>query len=288
MTSNMVKRVGFALIAIPVALSLVWYGGLPLALLVAVAGWLGAGELVGFAKRQQVRPWSPAAHLVAALLPLAGWAVMVQPDTRDTLQAQWPFIAGAWVLVVLLATLARLGPEQRPLSAASITVLAPLYAGGLPAFLLAIRHAGHGERSWEGTALVFFPLVTVWICDSVAMTVGKRVGGPRLAPVVSPNKTWSGTVGGFIGALAVAPLYQALIFRPLHMELSPWHLLAVAGVIGVLGQLGDLAESLFKREAGLKDSSHLIPGHGGVLDRLDSLYFALPLTAGLYRLFGII
>jgi phosphatidate cytidylyltransferase len=288
MKSNMAKRVGFAVVAIPVVLSLVWYGGLPLALLVAAAGWLGAGELLGFAKRQQVRPWSPAVHLLAGILPLVGWAVMVQPETRDGLQAQWPFIAGAWVLVVLLATLARLGPEQRPLSAAGLTLLAPLYAGGLPAFLLAIRHAGHGERSWEGTALVFFPMVTVWICDSVAMTVGKRVGGPKLAPVVSPNKTWSGTVGGFIGALAVAPLYELLVFRPLHMDISPWHLLVVAAVIGVFGQLGDLAESLFKREAGLKDSSHLIPGHGGVLDRLDSLYFAIPLTAGLFRLFGII
>jgi len=72
------------------------------------------------------------------------------------------------------------------------------------------------------------------------------------------------------------------------VDVSPWHLLAIAAVLGVMGQLGDLTESLFKREAGVKDSSHLIPGHGGVLDRFDSLYFAIPLAATLYRIFGVI
>jgi phosphatidate cytidylyltransferase len=130
-------------------------------------------------------------------------------------------------------------------------------------------------------------MVTVWVVDSVAMLVGKRVGGAKFAPVVSPNKTWSGTIGGFVGGLAVAPLYQVLVVRPLGVDASPWQLLAIAAVLGGLGQLGDLTESLFKREVGLKDSSHLIPGHGGVLDRLDSLYFAIPLAAVLYRFFGI-
>jgi len=105
---------------------------------------------------------------------------------------------------------------------------------------------------------------------------------------VSPNKTWSGTIGGFVGGLALAPLYHFLVMRPLAVDVSPWHLLAIAAVLGVLGQLGDLTESLFKREVGLKDSSHLIPGHGGVLDRFDSLYFAIPLAATLYQIFGVI
>lgn len=288
MSSNMAKRVAFAVVAIPVALALVWYGGLPLALLVAAAGWLGAGELLGFARRHQLAPWSPGVYLVAAMLPLLAWAVTVSPDLKASLAVEWPFLAGLWLILIMLATLARLGPGERPLSAAALTLFAPLYAGGLPAFLILMRQSGYGERSWEGTALVFFPLVTVWVCDSVAMTVGKRVGGPKLAPVVSPNKTWSGTVGGFIGAIAVAPLYHAAVFRPLHLDVTAWQALAIAAAVGMVGQLGDLAESLFKREAGLKDSSHLIPGHGGVLDRLDSLYFAIPLTAGLYRLFGVI
>jgi phosphatidate cytidylyltransferase len=105
---------------------------------------------------------------------------------------------------------------------------------------------------------------------------------------VSPGKTWSGTIAGFLAALVVAPAWTMLVFRPLNVEVSPWEALVIGAVIGLLGQVGDLAESLLKREAGLKDSSRLIPGHGGVLDRLDSLYFAIPLAALLYRVFGTI
>ena len=288
MASNLTTRIAFAVIAIPIALGIVWYGGLPLALLISIAAWLGTGELLGFARQQGIRPWAPAALLPAAALPVLVWAVTTRPETAATVDAGYPYAAAVWVIVVLVATLARLAPTQKPLSSAAVTLFAPLCAGALPAFVLAMRHANHAERSLAGTALVFFPLVTVWICDSIAMAVGKRVGGPRLSPTVSPNKTWAGSIGGFVAALATAPLYTSVVFRPLGVEISPWQALAVGGVLGVMGQAGDLAESLFKREVGIKDSSHLIPGHGGVLDRFDSLYFAIPLSAGLYRLFGII
>jgi phosphatidate cytidylyltransferase len=217
---------------------------------------------------------------------LVAWAHQTRPELASRLEA-WPFAVAVWLLAILVATLARLRPEQKPLGSAAVTVLAPLYAGGLLAFALVIRHAQHGERSIAGAALLLFPLIVVWVCDSVAMEVGRRVGGPRLAPVVSPGKTWAGTVGGFLGALAVAPLYQVLVFERVGVNVVSWHALIVAAVVGSLGQVGDLVESLLKREAGVKDSSRLFPGHGGVLDRLDSLYFAVPLTAALYRLFGV-
>jgi phosphatidate cytidylyltransferase len=288
MATNLTTRIAFAAIAIPIALGVVWYGGLPLALLIGIVAWLGAGELLRFARQQGIRPWAPAALLTAAGLPVLAWAVTTRPPAAAAVDAGYPYAAALWVIVVLVATLARLAPTQKPLSSAAVTLFAPLYAGALPAFVLTMRHASYGERSVAGTALVFFPLLTVWICDSVAMAVGRRAGGAKLWPTVSPNKTWAGSIGGFIGALAVAPVYTSVVFRPLGVEISPWQALAVGGVLGVLGQVGDLTESLFKREVGMKDSSHLIPGHGGVLDRFDSLYFAIPLTAGLYRLFGII
>jgi phosphatidate cytidylyltransferase len=193
-----------------------------------------------------------------------------------------------WVMLVLVVTLWRRTSQQKPLGTAAVTIFAPLYAGGLPAFLIPMRHGAFGTQSIAGAALVLFPLATVWICDSVAMTIGRRIGGPRLAPSVSPGKTWSGTIAGFLAALVVAPAWTMLVFRPLNVEVSPWEALVIGAVIGLLGQVGDLAESLLKREAGLKDSSRLIPGHGGVLDRLDSLYFAIPLAALLYRVFGTI
>jgi len=104
---------------------------------------------------------------------------------------------------------------------------------------------------------------------------------------VSPGKTRVGSVAGVLGALLVAPVFSALVFPAVGVAASLAVLLLIAGVLSVLGQIGDLVESLFKREAGVKDSSHLIPGHGGVLDRLDALYVVIPVTAALYRAFGV-
>lgn len=286
MASSMIKRVAFAAVGIPVAVAAAWLGGLPLAALIALLAALGTRELLHLARHQGLRPWGLGAILTALALPLLAWVHQTRPELTSRLEA-WPFAVAVWLLAILVATLARLRPSQKPLGSAAVTVLAPLYAGGLLAFALVIRHAQHGERSIAGAALLLFPLIVVWVCDSVAMEVGRRVGGPRLAPVVSPRKTWAGTVGGFLGALAVAPLYQVLVFERVGVNVVSWHALIVAAVVGSLGQVGDLVESLFKREAGVKDSSRLFPGHGGVLDRLDSLYFALPLTAALYRLFGV-
>jgi phosphatidate cytidylyltransferase len=109
-----------------------------------------------------------------------------------------------------------------------------------------------------------------------------------LAPVLSPNKTWSGAVGGAAAALVVAVALGMLVLHPLGWALPLPALVAVGLAVGVLGQLGDVAESLFKREAGVKDSSTLIPGHGGVLDRLDSLYYVIPVSAVLLAAFGAI
>ena len=139
----------------------------------------------------------------------------------------------------------------------------------------------------KSVALVFYPLVVTWICDSAAMFAGQRLGGRKLWPSVSPGKTWSGSTAGLVAALLVAPLYQRLVLQPAGLDVPLLPLLVVAALVGVLGQLGDLVESLFKREVGVKDSSSLIPGHGGVLDRLDSLYVVVPLAAACFRWLGV-
>ncbi|HWB41382.1 MAG TPA: phosphatidate cytidylyltransferase, partial [Gemmatimonadales bacterium] len=130
--------------------------------------------------------------------------------------------------------------------------------------------------------------VVTWVCDTAAMFGGRTFGGPKLSPVVSPGKTRSGAIAGVVGALAVAPLFSEWLFPRAGLVLGLGQALAIAGVLSVVGQVGDLAESLFKREAGVKDSSRLLPGHGGILDRLDSLYFVVPVTAAMYRFFGVI
>jgi len=288
MDANLVRRVGFAVVAIPLALLIVWYGGLPLALLLALAGALATRELFDLAERGQIRPARLLGLASAAAVAPLTYATIAAQDVRSVVAEAWPYAAGLWLLTILLWGLVARGPDERPLEAVAVTVLAVAYTAGLPAFLLAIRHSGFERRSWAGAWLVFFPLVVTWVVDTAAMFGGRAIGGPKLAPTVSPGKTRSGSLTGVLGGLVVAPLFAWVVFPRVGLGIPLWQLVAIAAVLGVIGQAGDLAESLFKREAGVKDSSHLIPGHGGVLDRLDSLYFVLPAAAAMYRLFGII
>ncbi|HEY8256889.1 MAG TPA: phosphatidate cytidylyltransferase [Gemmatimonadales bacterium] len=284
---NLVRRIAFAVVAIPLALLIIWYGGAPLVCLLAAAAGLGASELFGLAERQGVRPARVLGILAAVAVAPLVYAV-VAGEQREQVLELWPYLAMAWLLLVLTWALAARPSSARPLEAVAVTVLAVAYCGALPAFLLAIRHGHHPLRSWPGAWLVFYPLVVTWVCDTAAMFGGRMIGGPKLAPAVSPGKTRSGSVAGVIGALVVAPIFSVFIFPRVGVPVGLGDLLVIAGVLSIVGQLGDLAESLFKREAGVKDSSHLIPGHGGVLDRLDSLYFVVPVAAALYRLFGAI
>jgi phosphatidate cytidylyltransferase len=286
MDGNVVRRVAFAAVAIPIALGIVYLGGLPLTGLVMVASVLGTRELFGLARQGGVEPLTGVGLLGAAALGPLTYLALTSPDVSAVLDAWWPMILGLTVVALLVLTLATRPPGNRPLGSVAVTVLGLGYTGALPAFLLAIRH-GTGVSALGGTALVFFPLVVTWVTDTAAMFGGRAMKGPKLAPSVSPGKTWSGSIAGVVGALAVTPLWMVLALEPAGVAFPWWQALVMAAVLGVIGQIGDLVESLFKREAGVKDSSTLIPGHGGVLDRLDSLYFVIPVAALLYRLFGV-
>ena len=126
----------------------------------------------------------------------------------------------------------------------------------------------------QGRELVILAVFTTFACDTSAFFVGRAWGRHHMAPTISPHKTWEGAIGGFVGAVAAALALRSLL------NLGDWSLplnyveaIAVGCLIGVAAQLGDLLESLLKRRAGVKDSGNLIPGHGGVLDRIDSLVF---------------
>jgi phosphatidate cytidylyltransferase len=288
MASELARRIGFAAVAIPLALLITWYGGALLALLLAAAAALGCVELFALAERSGTHPARGLGIATATAIPLLAWLTLSSPSVGAMVGEAGHYLVALWLIAVLSWALAARSPGGRPLEAASVTLLGVLYTGGLPAFALLIRHEGHPVRSWAGAWLVFFPLVVTWVCDTAAMFGGRIFRGPKLAPTVSPGKTRSGTVIGVVGALAVAPLFSAWIFPRVGVGISLWQAVAVAGVLSVVGQVGDLAESLIKREAGVKDSSRLIPGHGGVLDRLDSLYFVVPVTAAMYRYFEVI
>jgi len=285
MPSNLTQRVLFAAIAIPVALGIVYWGGWLLVGVVALAAALGARELYGFARRQGVEPLERIGIVSAAALPALAYLGVLHPSAL----AEWGwFLGGLWIVLLLTAALWRRRPGEHPFGATAATAFGVLYPAGLATFLIPIRHAGHGAASWPGAWLVFFPLVITWVCDTAAMFGGKAIGGPRLWPAISPGKTWAGSVAGVAAALASVPLLNLLVLERVGVALPLWQGLVFAGTLSVVGQVGDLAESLYKREIGVKDSSSLIPGHGGVLDRFDSLYFVLPVAAALYRLFGVI
>ncbi|MBA3445771.1 MAG: phosphatidate cytidylyltransferase [Gemmatimonadales bacterium] len=288
MDSNLVRRVGFAVIAIPLALAIIWYGGLPLALVLAVASTLGTRELFDLAARHGIHPARALGFVSSAALAPVSYATLAAPDVRAFIVPAWPYLVAVWLIALLTWALAARAPAEKPLEAVSVTVLAVAYTSALPAFLIVIRHAGFAERSWAAAWLVFFPLVVTWVCDTAAMFGGRLLGGPKLWPTISPGKTRSGALAGVVAALLVAPIFAAMVFPRVGVATTLWQLLAMAAVLSIIGQIGDLTESLFKRQAGVKDSSQLIPGHGGVLDRFDSLYFVIPVAAAMYRLFGII
>jgi phosphatidate cytidylyltransferase len=287
MAANLGRRIGFAAVAIPAALGLVYLGGWVLAMLVALIGVLGVKELFGFVPAKDIGPMALPGFLSAAALGPLVYSVLAEPAAAGFWAAWWPYAGALWLILVLIWVLTTRPPDGHPLEAASTTVLAVLYAAALPAFILVLRHADHATASWPGTWLVFFPLVVIWVCDSFAMFGGMLIGGPKLSPVVSPGKTRSGGVAGIVGAVIVGAVFGWWVFPVAGVHATPVHVLLIALVLSIVGQLGDLLESLFKRGAGVKDSGTLIPGHGGILDRFDSLYFALPVCAFLYRALGV-
>lgn len=285
-SKNLAQRIIVAAIAIPLVVGLIWLGGWPLAATLAVLGVLGTREVYDLARRQGIEALDETGWLAAAAIPLlAYWAKGSQIHWAEPAL----YLGALWLIAVLVVAMIRRGPGGRPLATVSVTLFGCLYASGLLSFLVAIRHGLNADsRPVAYGLLTLFPLVITWICDTAAMAAGSAFGGPQLAPVLSPKKTRAGAVGGTIGGVITALVLGALVLNRRGWNFSVGQLLVFGLVVSVVAQVGDVAESLFKREAGVKDSSSLIPGHGGVLDRLDSLYFVIPAAAGLYRMFGVI
>ena len=294
MSRNLMLRIAFAAVAIPVALWVIYRGGWVLALVLVALGIRGTWEVYGLARRQGIRPLTELGLLGAAALPVLGYlglpatAFGVQCLYCGTDAALLLALGGIWVLSVFGVALRVRAPSERPLVAIAVTILGPLYASGLLSFLYVLRYGPVATASpIMGLSYAALPLVVVWVCDTAAMAGGTVLGGPKLAPVVSPNKTWSGAVAGLVAGVAAAFAYHALLPARARVSLTALELTVVGLAVVLFGQVGDVAESLLKREAGVKDSSDLIPGHGGILDRLDSLYFAIPATALLYLVFQL-
>lgn len=286
----MARRVAFAVVAIPTVIGIAWLGRWWMASLLALAAVLGTRELYGFARAQGIEPLERLGMAAAAATPLAVAVRIFAPGFAAELIGDG-YLLVVWIFVVMTAAMVRRGPTGKPLTAVAVTVLGVLYAAWLPSFALHLRHplpAPFVDDSTVGLSLLMYPLILTWVGDSAAMTGGRAFGGAKMAPVISPNKTWAGGISGLFGTVALSLIYAVVVFRRAGVTVSLVEAIVFGLVISVAGQVGDVAESLLKREVGMKDSSAIIPGHGGVLDRLDSLYFVLPVTALLYRVSGVI
>jgi phosphatidate cytidylyltransferase len=265
------KRLLVAIVLIPIVLGAVYAGGPALVTLLALASALAAWEFFRLAEGLGARPLRTVGIVLSALVPVAVHARYL---------GLWvPSVAVVALLVPLLLTavLFARGVAGGPMGAVGTTLAGVAYTGGMLSFAYALRYHDYIIDAWGGTALVLTPLVVTWLNDSGAYLAGRAFGKRKLMPSVSPKKTWAGAYGAVAASVLTTWAMAAWVLPPLaHLTLRPVGIVVVGVVLSLAAQVGDLAESMFKREAGVKDSSQLIPGHGGVLDRVDSLLFTLP------------
>jgi len=270
--SELARRLLFALVGAPLMLGLIYAGGWILAAAAATVSAIGAWELLRMQREAGADPLEPAAIMIAAAIPLLVHAHYL--GVFDVSPA-----GAALILVVLVAAILwTRAVSRKPMSALAATILAAVYPA-LIAFVYALRANEHAIGSVAGTALVMYPVAMVWATDTGAYTIGRMIGGRKLMPSVSPGKTVAGAIGGIAVALVVSVLYARFVLPQLaQLGVSSAGAIVFAVAVSIAAQTGDLAESLFKRDAGVKDSSRLLPGHGGILDRFDGLVFALPVA----------
>jgi phosphatidate cytidylyltransferase len=277
--SETTTRFLVAAVAIPLVLAVVVAGGWPLAALLATAAILTALEFYRLIEKKGVRALSWIGAAIAALfVVLAAFDPAAGPDA-----AGFATLIVVSVLAIATVGIWARGVSGQPLLAISATLAGAVYAGALLSFGLFLRHLPGHAGPWHGAALVFAPVLLTWTSDTSAYFAGRAWGTTKLIPSVSPGKTVQGAIGAVVGTLVVAVGYGYLlrlfpIYRP-----AIWQAALFGLLVSVAAQVGDLAESLFKRDAGVKDSGRLLPGHGGALDRLDSLLFTLPLGYFFFR-----
>jgi phosphatidate cytidylyltransferase len=243
---------GVALIGI--AIFCLVYGREPFWVLVSAAALIMIAEWASLIHAERWQMWLAFLGLIVPLF-------LDEPHSGFPVTASWVGLAVA-TLAVLLAT-------------RNLRLAAGMLYAGLPTLSLYYIH-----DQYDGIDLSVWTLAIVWATDIGAYFAGRRIGGPKLAPVLSPNKTWAGLIGGMVAALAVG--FGLTLVLHVQMRLA-----AFAGFLAVAAQMGDLFESAMKRRAGVKDSGWMLPGHGGVMDRLDgavpvSCIVALIVASGIY------
>ncbi len=286
--SNLTQRVLFAIVAIPIVLFIVLYKPLAFYSLAIMLSGLTVWEYYGLAK---VKGYSPQVGLgITMTMAIAAYFGTLRRDitfgieTNVTITFILEAIVWLGAFAILASELFREKPN--PIEQTAITLFGAFYIGAGCGTLFGIYDFLSSKiPSADPMApglFILIMLVSIWVCDSAAYFAGRAFGKHKLFERVSPKKTWEGAIAGFICCVlvwAIVPgLVPSLSFIPMK------YTIIIGIIIGNLGQVGDLGKSLLKRDAGVKDSSNIIPGHGGVLDRLDSILFTSPVILFFLRL----
>jgi phosphatidate cytidylyltransferase len=242
---------------VPLNLGLLYLGNWEWLLWVAILAIVATSEVLHLLVKAGRPPLSWVGPLMVFVFVVGAWAM----PAGTFFYLVGPIVVGSMLLLLLSHR------QANAFERWGLTTTACLYTSFLASYLILLRDAPNGLY-WMGAALI-----ATWFCDSGAYLVGSRVGRRKLWPSVSPGKTWEGTIGGI--ALAIVPCLATV---PL-LKLSYSQAIALGLVVAALTQLGDLVESVIKRQVGVKDTGTFLPGHGGMLDRIDGLLFS---TMGVY------
>jgi phosphatidate cytidylyltransferase len=258
------RRILTALIAVPILIYIIGFtDAVYFDLAVALSATLALEEYFALASQSGVQVYRSWGHFLSLMMLVAFY---LNPNNQSI-----PFLILCLSAVLFLVLGLRKGEQlHQVLPCAAGTLLGLAYIPASLGLLIVIR--SEVELGSQGSSWIFFLLSVVWFGDTGAYYAGRMLGRHKLAPLISPKKTIEGSLGGLVGNTLAAILGKSLLL-PQHPLLR---LLLLAWVLGVVSQIGDLAESALKRGAGVKDSSSLLPGHGGMLDRIDGVLFAVP------------
>lgn len=282
--NNTLIRIIVAVIAIPVVVWFVFQGGWLFTGFVEGLVFLGLYEYYTMARAKGFAPNTVVGFTTGALLPVLVY-IALQGEFSPLLLLAFPTLVLLAVLLTLCSEMWR--NTNAALANTAITLFGVFYVAMCFSTFIGVRMLFLApwntviRDSWQadmwGFVLLLTMFVAVWVCDSVAYFVGRAFGKHKIAPRISPKKSWEGGLAGLVGAAAVFVAAAVWLLPVLPIV----HAVILGLLVGAVGQVGDFAESWLKRDAGVKDSSSLIPGHGGILDRFDSMLFVAP-TVFLY------
>ncbi|MCB0284367.1 MAG: phosphatidate cytidylyltransferase [Calditrichae bacterium] len=268
---ELLLRVAVAIIGIPLLVFLIWKGGWYFFALILIISLAGQYEFYILARQKES---------YALIFP--GFILTVIIHTLSQIGYNRDLTAMALAVLIIMFAYEMFRNKESAFLNTSATMVGVVYPGIFLAPLLVIRNNAESMGISSAFGYIVTIFIAIWACDTFAYFIGKAIGKHRLFERVSPKKSIEGAVAGLVGAIAVFLVVFYFDYYTISLSLA-----LISGlIVGVFGQLGDLVESWFKRDAAMKDSSHILPGHGGFLDRFDSLIFIVPAFMIVYLLWS--